>query len=62
LVAVIWVLILAPGPDGMMNGFLELITFGRWMPRDFLRDLFFNADKGHNWKLNNNLSKSGQTP
>jgi len=38
LVAVVWVLIYAPGPNGMMNGFLELLTFGAWEPRDFLRD------------------------
>ena len=38
LVAVVWVLIYAPGPNGMMNGFLELITLGVWEPRDFLRD------------------------
>jgi multiple sugar transport system permease protein len=38
LVAVVWVLIYAPGPNGMMNGFLELITLGAWEPRDFLRD------------------------
>jgi multiple sugar transport system permease protein len=38
LVAVVWVLIFAPGPDGMMNGFLELLSFGAWSPRDFLHD------------------------
>ncbi len=38
LVAVVWVLIYAPGPNGMMNGFLEFITLGAWEPRDFLRD------------------------
>lgn len=38
LVSVIWVLILAPGPDGMLNSFLEFITFGHWQPRNFLRD------------------------
>lgn len=38
LVAVVWVLIYAPGPNGMMNGFLELLTFGAWQPRDFLHD------------------------
>ncbi|UHD18583.1 carbohydrate ABC transporter permease [Thiocapsa bogorovii] len=38
LVAVVWVLIYAPGPDGMMNGFLDLVTLGAWEPRDFLRD------------------------
>jgi multiple sugar transport system permease protein len=36
LIAVVWVLIFAPGPNGMMNTFLELITFGVWTPRDFL--------------------------
>ncbi|MGD8908038.1 MAG: sugar ABC transporter permease [Chromatiales bacterium] len=38
LVAVVWVLIYAPGPAGMMNGLLELLSFGHWQPRDFLRD------------------------
>lgn len=36
LVAVVWILIFAPGPNGMMNAFLEAITFGHWIPRDFL--------------------------
>jgi len=38
LVAVVWVLIYAPGPNGMMNAFLELVTLGAWVPRDFLHD------------------------
>ncbi len=38
LVAVVWVLIYAPGPNGMMNAFLELVSFGAWTPRDFLHD------------------------
>ncbi len=38
LVAVVWVLIYAPGPAGMMNGLLELLSFGHWQARDFLRD------------------------
>ncbi len=38
LVAVVWVLIFAPGPNGMMNSFLELVSFGAWTPRDFLHD------------------------
>lgn len=38
LVAVVWVLIYAPGPNGMMNGLLELVTFGAWVPQDFLHD------------------------
>ena len=40
LVAVVWVLIFAPGPNGMMNALLETVSFGAWMPRDFLRDPF----------------------
>ena len=31
-------LIFAPGPNGMMNGFLEFVTFGAWTPHDFLHD------------------------
>lgn len=38
LVAVIWILIYAPGPEGMMNAFLERVSFGHWEARDFLRD------------------------
>jgi len=38
LVAVVWVLIYAPGPNGMMNALLELLSFGAWNPRDFLHD------------------------
>jgi multiple sugar transport system permease protein len=38
LVSVVWILIYAPGPDGMLNSFLQLITFGHWQPRDFLHD------------------------
>ncbi len=41
LVSVVWVLILAPGSNGMMNGFLECVTFGWWTPRDFLHDPLF---------------------
>jgi multiple sugar transport system permease protein len=38
LVSVVWILIYAPGADGMLNSFLQLITFGHWQPRDFLHD------------------------
>lgn len=38
LVSVVWILIYAPGPDGMLNAFLDSLFFGQWMPRDFLRD------------------------
>jgi len=38
LVAVIWELIYAPGPNGLANGFLDFATFGAWEPRDFLGD------------------------
>lgn len=38
LVAVVWILIYAPGPNGMMNALLDLVTLGHWQPRDFLRD------------------------
>lgn len=38
LVAVVWVLIYAPGPQGMMNAFLAWLSFGTWEPRDFLHD------------------------
>jgi multiple sugar transport system permease protein len=38
LIAVVWVLIYAPGPGGMMNSFLGLVTGGAWEARDFLHD------------------------
>ena len=38
LVATIWILIYAPGANGMMNAMLEFITFTIWEPKDFLRD------------------------
>ncbi len=38
LVAVVWVLIFAPGANGMMNGMLEVVSLGTWTPRDFLHD------------------------
>ncbi|NNF97397.1 MAG: sugar ABC transporter permease, partial [Halobacteria archaeon] len=38
LVSVVWILIYAPGPDGMVNSFLQLITLDHWQPRDFLHD------------------------
>ncbi|MDH3329758.1 MAG: sugar ABC transporter permease [Desulfobulbaceae bacterium] len=38
LVAVVWILIFAPGPQGTLNSLLELITLGSWEPRDFLHD------------------------
>jgi len=38
LVAVIWVLLSAPGPDGVLNTLLDVLSLGAWEPRDFLRD------------------------
>ncbi len=38
LVAVVWVLIFAPGANGTMNALLETLTLGAWIPRDFLHD------------------------
>lgn len=38
LIAVVWELLLAPGPDGAINSLLSVVTFGTWVPRDFLRD------------------------
>ncbi|MCU7808645.1 MAG: sugar ABC transporter permease, partial [Candidatus Thiodiazotropha sp. (ex Semelilucina semeliformis)] len=32
LVAVVWILIYAPGPNGMMNNLLDLLSFGQWQP------------------------------
>lgn len=36
LISVVWILIYAPGPNGTMNAFLELISLGAWVPQDFL--------------------------
>jgi multiple sugar transport system permease protein len=41
LVAVIWTVIYAPGSNGMMNAFLDFVTFGLWAPKDFLHDPMF---------------------
>jgi multiple sugar transport system permease protein len=38
LISVVWILVYAPGPDGMMNALLETLSLGAWEPRDFLRD------------------------
>lgn len=38
LVAVVWVLVYAPGPNGTMNAALGFLSFGAWEPRDFLHD------------------------
>jgi multiple sugar transport system permease protein len=38
LVAVIWTIIFAPGANGMMNAFLEVVSLGFWQPKDFLND------------------------
>lgn len=36
LVSVVWELIFAPGPNGLMNVFLHFLSFGNWQPVDFL--------------------------
>lgn len=38
LVAVVWVLVFAPGPDGLLNAVLATLSLGAWEPRDFLND------------------------
>jgi multiple sugar transport system permease protein len=38
LIAVVWELIYAPGPVGALNALLNVISFGTWEARDFLRD------------------------
>lgn len=38
LVAVVWELMYAPGPNGMMNAVLGTLTFGWHQPQDFLHD------------------------
>jgi multiple sugar transport system permease protein len=36
LVAVVWILIYAPGPNGTLNSLLGAVTLGHWEPVDFL--------------------------
>ena len=38
LVAVVWILLFAPGANGTLNSLLEVLTLGSWQPRDFLHD------------------------
>jgi len=38
LVAVVWILVFAPGAQGLLNQLLETITLGAWQSRDFLHD------------------------
>ncbi|TNF96067.1 MAG: sugar ABC transporter permease [Gammaproteobacteria bacterium] len=38
LVSVVWILVYSPGSDGMLNSFLQFVSFGYWQPRDFLHD------------------------
>jgi multiple sugar transport system permease protein len=38
LVAVVWILIYAPGPNGLLNSVLDTLTLHHWQPRDFLHD------------------------
>jgi len=41
LVAVVWVLIFAPGDNGMLNEALRFVTLNAWLPRDFLHDPYW---------------------
>jgi multiple sugar transport system permease protein len=38
LVAVVWILVFAPGPQGLLNHVLDTLSLGGWRPRDFLHD------------------------
>jgi multiple sugar transport system permease protein len=38
LVAVVWVLLFAPGTQGPLNALLSTLSFGAWQARDFLND------------------------
>ncbi|MCI5136693.1 MAG: sugar ABC transporter permease, partial [Candidatus Electrothrix sp. AW2] len=40
LISVVWMLLYAPGPNGVINSVLELLTFGFWQPQDFLHNQF----------------------
>ena len=41
LVAIVWELIYAPGPNGLLNSLFMLISFGNWQPVDFLNHPFW---------------------
>jgi multiple sugar transport system permease protein len=41
LIAVVWILLFAPGPQGTLNSMLDVITLGIWQPRDFLHDPYW---------------------
>lgn len=38
LIAIVWMMLLAPGESGSFNGFLQFITLDHWQAKDFLRD------------------------
>jgi multiple sugar transport system permease protein len=38
LISMVWILIFAPGTEGMLNSLLSWLSFGSWQPRDFLHD------------------------
>ncbi|MFR9757459.1 carbohydrate ABC transporter permease [Streptomyces sp. TR06-5] len=38
LVSVVWMLIYAPGPSGVLNAVLHTVSFGAWDPTDWLND------------------------
>jgi multiple sugar transport system permease protein len=38
LVAVIWIIVFAPGPQGLLNHLLQTVSLGAWTARDFLHD------------------------
>jgi len=41
LVAVIWIIIFAPNPEGLFNDSLNALTLGHWQARDFLHNEYF---------------------
>ncbi len=38
LISIVWMLLYAPGPDGVINSLFEVLTFGFWQPQDFLHN------------------------
>jgi multiple sugar transport system permease protein len=38
LVAVVWILIFAPGPQGLLNSILQAVSLGGWQAKDFLHN------------------------
>jgi|GEM_PF-1849730 len=55
LVAVVWQLIYAPGPNGLMNSFLHFVSFGAIEPVDVLNNRWLSAEEARHYGLVNHV-------